>query len=209
MYIAMILCRLYRNKNPTHFIVDWVTIIHEVAEGFTFDWGKLLFDNLVKKIGVHKSQRSKGEPTHFYISTYIMDSICYKTPFHLMNWRWTPKNVEPIHIYHSKLWKENAKDHFYEIFHNVIILIHETLYGNPPPRISKKIMENLGTIEDRYIEEIFSYIRVYGCFTSLHALPKLFPYRMICKEVAYQIVSMDITNELKETKKSVWPTYPI
>jgi hypothetical protein len=118
-----------------------------------------------------------------------MDVICYKTPFPLMKWRWTPKKVELIHIYHSKLWKENAKDYFYEIFHNVIILIHETLYGNPPPKISKKIMGNLGTIADWYIEERFSYIKVYGCFASPHALPNFLPDSLICKEVAYQTIS--------------------
>jgi hypothetical protein len=209
MYIAMMLCRLYGKKNPAHFSVDWVPIINEVAEGFTFHWGKLLSDNLVKQIGIYTSHKSKGEPTPFYMSAYIMDAICYKTPFPLMNWSWTPKSSEPIHIYHSKLWEENEKDHFYEIFHNVIIPIHEVLYGNPPPRISEQIMGNLGAIADWYIEESFSYIRVYGCFASPHALPKFLPDRLICREVAYQTVSAGITKELKATQKRVWPTYPI
>ena len=86
MYVAMIPYRLYGNKNLAHFTIDWVPIIHEVAEGFTFDWGKLLYGNLVKQIGVYKSQRSKCESTRFYMSTYIIDVIYYKTPFPLMNW---------------------------------------------------------------------------------------------------------------------------
>jgi len=59
-----------------------------------------------------------------------------------MNWSRTPKTYEPIHICHFKLWEENAKYYFYEIFHNVIILIHQDLYGNLPPRISEHIMGN-------------------------------------------------------------------
>jgi hypothetical protein len=148
MYIPMMLCRLYGKKNPAHFTIDWVHIIHEATEGFTFNWGKLLFDNLVKQIGVYTNQRSKGESAPFYMLAYIMDDICYKIPFPLINWSWTPKTSEKIHIYLSKLWEENEKDHFYEIFHNVIILIHEALYGNLPPRISEKIIGNLGTIAD-------------------------------------------------------------
>jgi hypothetical protein len=62
---------------------------------------------------------------------------------------------------------------------------------------------------DWYIEESFSYIRVYGCFTSPHALPKFLPDRLICREVAYQTVYVGITKELKATQKRVWPTYPI
>jgi hypothetical protein len=42
MYIDMMLCRLYGKKNHAHFRVDWVPIINEVGEGFTFHWGKLL-----------------------------------------------------------------------------------------------------------------------------------------------------------------------
>jgi hypothetical protein len=67
-----------------------------------------------------------------------------KPLFPLMNWNWTPTVTKPVHIYHSKLWEENTKDCFYEIFHNVIIPIHEVLYGNPPPRISEQIMGNIG-----------------------------------------------------------------
>jgi len=56
MCIAMMLCRLHGKKKHAHFIVDWVPIIHEVAKGFAFDWGKLLSDNLVKKNrGLYKS----------------------------------------------------------------------------------------------------------------------------------------------------------
>ena len=83
------------------------------------------------------------------------------------------------------MWEENEKDHFYENFHNVIIPIHEVLYGNIPPRIFEQIMGNLGAIEDWYIEESFSYIRFYGCFSSPRDLPKFILDRLICSEMAY------------------------
>jgi hypothetical protein len=70
-------------------------------------------------------------------------------------------------------------------------------------------MGNLGAFVDWYIEESFSYIKIYGCFASPHALPKFLPDRMICKEVAYQIVSTGVPKELKATRKRVWPTYPM
>jgi len=37
MYISMMLCRIFGKKNPTQFTIEWVPIIHEVVEGFTFD----------------------------------------------------------------------------------------------------------------------------------------------------------------------------
>jgi hypothetical protein len=102
--------------------------------------------NLAKEITEYQSLKSKGKPAPFYMSTYITDVIFFMTPFPLMNWSWTSASVEPIHFYHSKLWEENVKDLFYEIYHNVVVLIHTTIYGHPPPRISEKIMGNLGTL---------------------------------------------------------------
>jgi hypothetical protein len=146
VYIAMMLCRLFGRKSPTHFLAEWVPIIHEVAEGFTFNWAKILSDNLAKEIKDYQMEKSKGRPVSFYMSAYIMDAICYMTPFPLMNWSWSPACVEPIHVYHSKLWEENVKDFFYEICHYVVIPVHQILYGYAPPRISEKIVGNLKAV---------------------------------------------------------------
>ena len=132
----MILCRLFGRKIPTHFLVEWVSIMHEVAEGFTFDWAKILPDNLTKEIVEYQMEKSKFQPTSFYMFAYVMDSICYMSPFPLINWSWNPTCTKPIHFYHSKLWEEKVKDFFYEICHDVVIPVHQTLYGYTPPRIS-------------------------------------------------------------------------
>jgi hypothetical protein len=107
--------------------------MHEVAKGYTFNWAKMLSDNLDKEITGYKMAKSKGHSTPFYMSAYVMDAIYFMTPFPLMNWSWTPTSTKPIHFYHSKPWEEKAKDLFYEISHNVVVPVHTTLYGHPPP----------------------------------------------------------------------------
>jgi len=107
--------------------------------------------------------------------TYLMDVVCYMTPFPLMGWSWTPTSAKPIHLYHLKLRKDKAKDFFYEICNYVVVSMHVARYGCPPPRISDKIVTNLGKIVDWYIEEDFSYIRVFGCSVPPHPLPKFLP----------------------------------
>jgi hypothetical protein len=97
-----------------------------------------------------------------------------------MRWNWTPINVETIHFYHSKLWEDKEKYFFYEICNHVVVPMHISLYGFPPPRILDNIMTNLGKIANWYIEEHFSYIRVFGCSVHPHALPKFLPNRMVC-----------------------------
>jgi hypothetical protein len=153
--------------------------MHEVVKGYSFNCSKMLSNNLAKEITEYQLTKSKVQSSHFYMSAYIIYSICFITPFPLMNWSWTQTSAEPIHFYHSKLWEEKARDLFYEICHYVVVPIHITLYGCPPPRISDRIMGNLGKIEDWYIEENFSYIRVFGCLVPPHALPKFLPDQLV------------------------------
>jgi hypothetical protein len=86
MCVAMMMCRLYGKENTAHFLLPWVPIMHTVAEGFSFNWAKILYDNLVREIKEYQSPKAKGQPTSFYMLAYIMDVICFMTPFTLMGW---------------------------------------------------------------------------------------------------------------------------
>jgi hypothetical protein len=81
MYIAMMICRLYEKENTTHFFLPWVPIIHTVAEGYSFDWAKILSDSLASEITEYQTKKAKGKPTSFFMSAYIMDAIYFMTPF--------------------------------------------------------------------------------------------------------------------------------
>ena len=99
----MMVCRLYGKENTTHFYLPWVLLIHTVAEGFSFDRAKLLSDSLINRIIEYRAQKASGKAYSFFMFSYIMDVICFMTPFPLMNWSWNPTNAKPIHVYHSKL----------------------------------------------------------------------------------------------------------
>jgi hypothetical protein len=186
LYVTTLMCRLYGEKNPNHFKLEWVPIMHRVISGYNFNWGTILSDNLYRHIENFLKLKAEGQSPPFYMSAYIMDAIFFHTYFPQMGWQWTPSSAEPIHIYHSKLWEENAKEHFYEICHHVIIPLHQAFFSFLPPRITEQAMHNLDQIGDWYIEETFSYIRVYGCNAPPHALPKFMPDRLVCREIAYQ-----------------------
>jgi hypothetical protein len=155
----------------------------------------------------YKAARAKGQPVSFYMSAYIMDAICFMTHFPLMNWSWNISCPEHVHKYHSALWEENAKNAFYEVCHYVIIPLPKIFFGCEPPGISITIIENLKSVADWFIEEKFSYVRVYGCSIPPHALPKILPDRLICREVAYQLVNGGIGLELKAQQKKAWPSF--
>ena len=67
LYVAMTLYHLLKKKSSTHLSVEWVAIMNEVAEGYTFNWTKMLTNNLAKEIIDYDTSKSKGKPTHFYM----------------------------------------------------------------------------------------------------------------------------------------------
>jgi hypothetical protein len=60
MYVAMMLCRIFGRENSAHFLLSWVPIMHEVAEGFSFNWAKMLSDSLAKEITEYQTLKAKG-----------------------------------------------------------------------------------------------------------------------------------------------------
>jgi hypothetical protein len=85
VYVAMMLCRIFGKESPTHFPAEWVPLLHEVAEGYSFNWDNILYDNIAREVMEYQTARTKGQTTTFYMSAYIMDAICFLTPFPLMN----------------------------------------------------------------------------------------------------------------------------
>jgi hypothetical protein len=166
----MMTCRLYEREDTTHFFLPWVPLIYTVAEGYSFDWAKMLSDSLTSRITEYRMQKASGKAASFFMSAYLMDAVCSMTPFPLMNWSWTPSDAEPVHVYHSKLWEDKASDFVYEIFNWVIVPMHVAIFGNLSARISDSIMKNLSRVVDWYVEKEFSYIRVFSTSVPSHAL---------------------------------------
>jgi hypothetical protein len=54
IYVSLMLCRIFGKKKSTHFMIAWVAIMHEVAEGYSFNWTKMLSDNLAKEINEYQ-----------------------------------------------------------------------------------------------------------------------------------------------------------
>jgi hypothetical protein len=197
MYVAMMACRLFGREDTVHFYIQWVPLIFRVAEGSSFDWVKMLSDSLFNRVTEYQEQKEAGRPSGFFMSTYIMDAICSMTPFPLMNWAWSPTQEKTVHKYHDKLWENNTNKFIYEIFNWVMVPLHIAIFGLSPPRISDSIAANLSHTADWYVEEEFSYFRVFGAAIPPLALPLFIPDKLACREIARQTVIGGVSKELK------------
>jgi hypothetical protein len=85
IYVTMMLCKLFWKKSATHFLLPWVPIMHVVEEGYSFNWAKILSKKLAKEITEYQSLKAKGKHVPLCMSAYVMDAICFRTPFPLMS----------------------------------------------------------------------------------------------------------------------------
>jgi hypothetical protein len=90
-----------------------------------------------------------------------------------------------------------------------MVPVHVSIFGNPLPWILDSIMANLSRVAKWYVEEEFSYLRVFRASVPLHALPLFIPDRLACHEVTMKTVIGGISKELKGFSKKVWPPFPI
>jgi hypothetical protein len=208
-YVAMMTCRLYGREDTSHFFLAWVPLMFRVAEGFSFNWARMLSDSLANRVTEYREQKENGRSSSFFMSAYIMDAICSMTPFPLMSWGWTLAEDKPIHIYHAKLWENKAENFTYEIFNWVMVPLHVAIFGHPPPCVSDSIATNLSSIADWYVEVEFSYLRFFRASIPPHVLPLFILDKLDCREVAWQTVIGDVSKEFKGYSKKVWPYFPI
>jgi hypothetical protein len=90
-----------------------------------------------------------------------------------------------------------------------MVPLHITIFGHSPPRVSDSTATGLSDIEDWYVEEEFSYFRVFEASVPPHALPLFIPDKLACREAAWQTVIRGISKELKGYSKMVWPSFTI
>lgn len=127
---AAMMCQMHTQPNVSKFLDTWVSLMDGVIDGFIFYQATILSDNLAFHILYFRSARniSENKIPPFYMSSYIMDVVCFTMEFPSMAWKWTIHDLKPIHIYHAIQWESKYYDNFFQIFHRVMILIYEVIF---------------------------------------------------------------------------------
>lgn len=138
-----------------------------------------------------------------------MDALCFTTSFPTMGWKWTLQNPTPINIYHKMLWESNFHTHFYQICQGVMLPIHQAIFYKRAPRLSNEAKIDIIPIGRWFGEVIFTYVQVYGSLEPPRVIPLYVPDKLLAREVAYHTIGDGLTKTLNESKKSLWPAFPL
>ena len=125
-YVATMICRLLGSPNSSKFSIEMVPLIEAVVNSFVMDWATIMSEKMASQILDYRRNRYVTTiiVPLFYMSAYIVDTICFNSDFPILGWKCTAQDPTPIHIYHKYLWKSEYKNHLYRIFHGFILPVH-------------------------------------------------------------------------------------
>jgi hypothetical protein len=86
------------------------------------------------------------------------------------------------------LWENMYKKFYSQICDFVIPRIYFLIFGQECPRLSKKEKNILTCIGNWYLEEKYTYLRIYGAMIPPHVLPIYVPDSLVIEEICYQNV---------------------
>lgn len=107
------------------------------------------------------------------------------------------------------MWKAHYKHHLYQICNGFTLPIYYAIFDRPAPKISSQVEIDLTTLGTSFEEEKFTYVRVFGSDDRPHVLPLYISDKLLAREIAYQLTSAGVTKTLKNSKKQIWPPFPL
>ena len=157
-FAAAMLCRLFGKPDINMVLREWLPLLNAAVNATIVDWAKILSDNLATAIFNYRSKRIVSQRIYppFYLSSYVMDSICFISKFPLMGWQWTIHDPLPIHVYHKELWESQFVPHFYKIYHGIMLPLYRILHNKDAPRLSPEIEVDILPVARWFGEELFT-----------------------------------------------------
>jgi len=188
-----------------------VPLMEVAINGYIMDCENIMSDKMATAILEYRRNGyvSTEVIPPFYMSTYIMDTICFNSEYPILGWKWTPQDPNPIHIYHKELWKAHYKNHLYRICHGFILPMYYAIFNKPTLRVSEEASIDLTAIGSWFGEERFTYIRLFSSLANPHVLPLYILDKLLARELAYQITIEGMSRTLRDSKKHMWLTFPL
>lgn len=83
-YIVTMLCQLVGCGNFNPFYVDWIPIIQRDTKGNNFNWAEIMSNKISQHVMTFQEDKTLTPKPPFYMSSFIMNSICQSTTFRTM-----------------------------------------------------------------------------------------------------------------------------
>ena len=181
------MCHLFGSTNTTKFKEDWTPLIEVASDGYILDWANILSDNLIRCIIIYRENRnlSSSTITLFYMSSFILDAVCFSFEFPSLGWKWTREVKTPIFVQLEFLWESRYHSHMFKICNDVMLPVFQFIFERKISRVTHEGNRNLRSIGRWFGEEFFTYIQIFRSHAFPYVLPLYIPDKLLAKEISY------------------------
>jgi hypothetical protein len=116
----------------------------------------------------------EGEAPTFYMDSYLLDVVCVRNIFVIMNMIWHVAGLS-VHVYFSVLWENRYKKSYSLICDEFITQIYFILFKKECPRLSAAAKKMISKVGHWYLDKCATYIRMFRATRAPHILPAHVP----------------------------------
>lgn len=91
-YAGAMVCRLFGVHDSAKFSIEMAPLMDVAVNSFIMDWATIMSYKMANQILDYRENRfmtTRVIPV-FYMSAYILDTICFNSEYPILVWKWTP-----------------------------------------------------------------------------------------------------------------------
>ena len=152
------MCHLFGFVNTSRFKENLTPFIEAASDGYILNWATIIFDNFIRLITTYRENQNFKTNTAppFYMSSYIMDAICFSCEFPSFGWKWTEEVVTPIFVQLDFFCESKYYSHMFKICNEIMLSIYQVIFEVKIPRITPEADKSLKYISRWFGEAYFT-----------------------------------------------------
>jgi hypothetical protein len=140
------------------------------------------------------------------MDSYLLNVMCARNIFFDMNLSWHVAKLL-VHVYFNILWENRYKTFYSLICDELITHIYFILFKKECSRLSAAAENMISKVDQWYLDEHDTYIRVFRATRAPHLLLAHVPYRLVVGEICYQTIFQGDNATLVKDKKRAFIPY--
>jgi hypothetical protein len=121
------------------------------------------------------------------MASYFLNVVCARNSFLGIHIYWNYLEV-PMHVYFLMLWENKYKKYYRLICVSFLSQLYFVIFRKECLRVTDHTKKMINYIGDWYLEDNFTYIKIYDETMSPHIFPKYVQHRLDVGEISSQTI---------------------
>jgi hypothetical protein len=156
----------------------------------------------------NKYKRNYAQLCDFFIAPLYRLIFCRECPWQSREAMKLLRSIDNWYLQEQAMWENKYNRNYSQLCDFFIAPLCRLIFCRECPWLSREAMKLLKSIGNWYLQEDYTYLRIYGVTAPPHLLPKYVPNRIILGEIAYQTILQVFNASLaKDSRKRTFISF--